>query len=156
MVCIVLDADTIEEGRDFEYDDPLGTILRFHSGLPADVVEYVLLSDAVHFAGERPARSPAPWPRARFHRCGAGWEPCQRVPVRYSDEETYSTLDEFAGIVLARLAGELKEFAAVEAFSTLYACTDPWDALPHRDVFGLLNGLDWRRRHGDWRVLRLS
>jgi hypothetical protein len=154
MVCIVLDPGEVAEGQHYDTESK-GDILRFHQGLPPDVVEYVLVADEIRFTGPRRARRPTPWPKGRFKRRGGEWVPVSRPPVRYSDEASYATLEEFVGLTMDRLLEELGAAAAIEVFSMLYALVEPWDALEHDVVFDLLEERcipDVRR--AKWRTFR--
>jgi hypothetical protein len=137
MVCIVLDHRTVERGRDYDVEGK-GDIFRFQHGLPAEVVEYVLVAEEIRFLGRERASRPAPWPAARLSKRDGGWVPVQQVPVRYSDTATYSTLEEFLRLCLHRLADDLGAFAAIELFSTAYGLVSPLDALPHALLLDLL------------------
>jgi len=137
MVCLVVDRGAIAEGRDYELEGK-GDILRFHHGLPVEVVEYVLVHEEVRSTGQARARRHGVWPQARFRKQGGEWVPVQKSPVRYSDGATYTTPREFARLCVLRLLAELQELAALEVFSTLYATLQPWDALSHQDLFALV------------------
>jgi hypothetical protein len=137
VVCAVVDRRTIVEGRDFSVENA-GEIMRFHHGLPPDLVEYVLLHREVRFTGRDAARRPSPWPGAKFRKEHGRWVPVQKTPVRYSDSAAYSTLEEFARLSLDRLLAALGEVTALEVFSALYAAVRPWDALAHDDVLALI------------------
>ena len=137
VVCIVLDRDNLVDGRDCQVEGG-SDILRFHRGLPPEVVEYVLTHDQICFVGRDRARQPAPWPRAKFRKRGGDWVPVQKAPVRYADGASYSTVGQFAQTCLARMLAELGSVTAVEVFSALYATVDPWDAVEHDGVLALI------------------
>ncbi|MHC4503925.1 MAG: hypothetical protein ACYTFI_11520 [Planctomycetota bacterium] len=154
VVCLVLDRTQLVEGLDFDAEGD-GNVVRFHHGLPPDVVEYVLTSDGIRFVGERRARASAPWPGARFKMRSGRWVPAQKAPVRYSDAASYSTPREFAGLCVDRLLAELGEVAALEVFSTVYALVTPREVLTHRDILEILQGeCVPSRRRGRWRTFR--
>lgn len=150
MVCLVLDRRQLEDGRDCTAEDD--RILRFHHGLPGEAVEYVLTHEAISFTGSRAEALVRRWPAARFRKQEGHWAPVQAVPVRYSQEESYSSLGEFAVLTLRRLLRELGRLAAVEAFSTLYSLVSPMEALTHDLVFGLLDDVGASRAKGGRRV----
>jgi hypothetical protein len=137
MVCLALDGGELVEGRDYDIEGA-GNVVRFHGRIGPEVVEYVLLHDEVRFTGQERASGPPPWRSARLKRQGVGWTPVQQRPVRYSDNEAYSSVEEFVELTSRRLFGELGPVAAIELYSTLYALIQPWDALSHEDVLSLL------------------
>jgi hypothetical protein len=154
MVCLVMDRRVYAAERDFVVEGG-GDVFRFHKGLPADVVEYVLVHGEGRFLGPGPASAPAPWPSGKFKKRGGEWVPLQKPPARYSDAASYSTAAEFAGLCLRRLLDELGEVAAVEVFSALYSLIEPWEALTHEDVFDLIEEHCERgRRRGKIQALR--
>ena len=137
VVCLVLDPDTITEGVDYS-TEATGRILRFHHRLPADAVQYVLEPEDIRFTGAERDRNLSPWPRARFKRQGGHWAPVQKSPARYSETESYSTVEQFAKLCLCRLLQEVGVTTAMEVFSVLYALISPWSALSHDAVFRLV------------------
>ncbi len=137
LVSLVLDRAEFVQGRDYNTEMD-GRILRFHHGLPPDVVEYVLVREAIRFTGLHHAPQPAPWPQARFRRHEGAWVPLQRAPVRYSESKSYSSLHELILLCLDRFLAEDGEVTALDLFSALYAAVTPWDALPHQAVFDVL------------------
>lgn len=137
ILCLVLDRRLAAEGRDYQVEGA-GDVFRFHHGLPAEVVEYVLLHEEARFTGPAAARRPAPWPMARFKKVAGRWAPVQRTPVRYSESTTYSSVRQFAFACMDRLTAELGRVTALEVFSALYAAVRPWDALPHEDILGFM------------------
>jgi len=153
VVCLVLDRRQVAEGKDYDVEGK-GDVFRFHYGLPPDVVEYVLMSDAIRFTGAQAASEPKPWRRAAFKRHSGQWAPMQKAPVRYSEAASYSSVAEFAAICLSRFAAELGQVAALEVFSSLYALVEPRDALEHDLVLSLLDAR-WapRGRRGKWQTL---
>ena len=154
VVCIVLDRSQLERGRDFDVEGK-GDIFRFMHGLPPDVVEYVLVHDAVRFLGDHAADEPPPWRAAPFKRRAGQWVPVQKPPVRYSDDASYSSVREFAGLCLCSLLAELGDATALEAFSTLYALASPWDALAHDEVFDLIDEMCTpHQRRSKWHTFR--
>lgn len=154
VVCLVLDRSALTEGLDYDVDGPRN-VYRFHAGLPPDVVEYVLLDDEILFTGDARAREPRPWTTAKFKRESGEWVPVQKTPVRYSETESYRSVEDFARICVNRLLGELGELTALEVFSALYAAVSPNDALAHAEVFDLIEELcvPHRRRH-KWQTYR--
>ena len=155
MVCLVLDREQFDLGSDYSVEGPDDDIIRFHRGLPAELVEYVLMHEAVCFVGGDPVRAADAWPRGRFKKCEGRWAPVQKVPVRYDDEHNYSTVREFVAICLDRLLGELGEIAVVEAFTAVYANIEPWEALKHDDVLDMIEERCLPTRHrGKMRTFR--
>jgi len=149
VVCIVVDARDVPGEAEFETDN----VVRFHHGLPPDVVEFVLVRDEIRFTGAERSREPAPWPGESFVRREGDWTPARRSPVRYSDDLSFSTPAGLAAICLDRLLGELGEASALEVFSCIYAAVRPSEAVPHRDILALLAGSCVEgRRHGKWRT----
>ena len=136
MVCLVMDRREYEFERDFVVEGN-GGIFRFHKGLPAHVVEYVLFHEAVQFFGER-APAAAPWPAAKFKKREGRWTPVQKTPARYDDEHGYSTPREFAELCVRRLLADLEVIGAIEIFAMLYSLITPRDAITHDDVFELI------------------
>jgi len=132
VVCIVIDQRQFAENRDYQREDE--RIIRFHHGLPPDVVQYVLLHDQIQFTGRRRAAGIAPWMTGQFLRRGGAWVPVQRPPVRYSADASYDDLEQFARLTIQRLLAELDHITALEVFSTLYATVRPWDALEHERI----------------------
>ena len=148
VVCLVLDQTTSVEGLDFDIEGR-GDIYRFRHGLPSDVVEYVLMHEAIRFTDRARTRFPAPWPGGKFKRQSGTWAPVQRAPVRYSETADCSTLLDFVLLCLGRLLTELTEVSALEVFSTLYAAVDPQDALTHSDILSLIEErCEPARHHG--------
>ncbi len=137
VVCLVLDSRDHEEGHDYETEGA-GDVMRFHRGLPPEVVEYALVHDEARFAAPSRARDPSPWPRARSRKRSGQWIPVQQPPVRYSDSLTYSSVEDFVALCVDRLLRELTRVTALEVFSTVYALVEPWAGLPHETVFGAL------------------
>ncbi|MGC9454872.1 MAG: hypothetical protein ACP5HU_08390 [Phycisphaerae bacterium] len=138
MVCIVCHAGDLQEGRNYTLSGRHGSIYQFHHGLPAHVLEYVLVSEGIEFTGTRRAARPAPWRSAQFRKRQGQWVPVQQPPVRFSDDADFSTLEEFVQLTLERMLGELGKVCAVEVFSTLYALVSPREALRHEDILGWL------------------
>jgi hypothetical protein len=152
VVCIVLDGREFVEGRDYDCEGA-DNVLRFHYGLPPDVVEYVLVSDEIRFSGSERARRPSPWRRAEFEKRSGQWVPAQRPPVWYTDSASYGSVEEFAEVCVDRLLEELGEVIALEVFSTLYASVRPGDVLSHRDIFDLISRQCVpSRQRGKWQV----
>jgi len=137
VVCLVLNRSALEPGRDFSVEGK-GDIFRFHHGLPPELVEYVLVNEEIRFTGRERASRPKPWQRGVFKKREGEWEPAQQTPVRYSDAASYSSLEEFTAICLDQLLTALGEITALELFSCLYACVQPWDALPHAEIFEMI------------------
>jgi len=134
VVCILLDRRELSEGRNFEVQGKGDNVIRFHHGLPADVVEYVLLREQIRFTGKHRARHPAPWPAPKFKKRSGAWVPIQKAPARYSHSASYSSAQQFAAICVDRLLEELVEVTALEIFSCVYAAATPWDALSHQEI----------------------
>jgi hypothetical protein len=123
-------------------------------GLPPDVIEYVLVQEEIRFLGER-AAEPQPRRRAPFAKREGEWVPQQQPPVRYDGGRSYASLREFCEHCLDDLLADLGPLTALEAFSTLYALIEPWDALEHDAVFDLLaERCVPHRRAARWRTFR--
>ena len=154
VVCVVLDRSELVEALDFDVEGA-GNVFRFHSGLPPDVVEYVLLHDEVRFTGDARAREPRPWPTAKLKKRSGAWVPVQKTPVRYSESASYCSVEEFVRICLSGLLEELGEVTALEIFSTLCAAVTPRDALTHADVWDIIGELCApARARGKWPTFR--
>ena len=152
MVCVVLDPNEVAEGRDYDCE-PARNVLRFHHGLPPDVVEYVMVREEIRFTGSARGSNPRPWPRARFRYSSGAWRPVQNTPVRFSDSESFSTLDEFVTLCVSRILSELSRVTPLEVFSVLYSLIEPSDCLKHTDILGLMDHLAPRRRRvGKWQL----
>jgi hypothetical protein len=135
IVSFVVDEETAGAEAEWENEN----VVRFHHGLPPEVVQYVLVHDQARFVGGEPAHEPRPWPGDRFKRRGADWVSVRQPPVRYSDAESYSSASELARLCLRRLLDECREIGALEAFSCIYAAVEPWKALEHGDILTLLD-----------------
>ena len=154
LVCVVLDHAEMIEGRNYDCEGR-GDVFRFYHGLPPDVVEYILGHDEIRFVGTERARRPAAWPSAKFKKHSGAWVPVQRAPVRYSDSDRYSSVEEFAGLAVDRLLRELTEVTALEVFSTIYATLSPWDAIQHEVVLDIMSETCVPHRHrGGWQAFR--
>jgi hypothetical protein len=153
VLCLVLDIRDFVPGRDFEAERN-ENVIRFHHGLPPDVVEYVLVHEEIRFTGPTRARL-SPYPEARFKKRTGKWVPVQKSPVRYSRSAVYSDPQEFLRVCTERLLEELGELTALEIFSAVFAAVDPWDVVTHRDI---LDTIERRcvpnRQVGKWRTLR--
>ena len=132
MVVMVL--DRLELEREGGYDQESPTIFRFHSRLPAELVEYILLDDRILFTGAARAAAPRSWGIARFRRREGRWTPLSRPPVRLDEHCAYRTLDEWLDLSVRRILATLGAASAVEVFSSLYATIDPWEALEHARI----------------------
>ncbi|MBM3214240.1 hypothetical protein FJZ36_04920 [Candidatus Poribacteria bacterium] len=149
MVVVVIDRRDAEIGTHYvrETED----IVRFHHGLPMDVVEYILLDREIIQIGE-PAREPRSWGRARFKRQSGQWVPTSKPPVRLDASRVYDDLEGWLRESIGRLLTTLGPTAAIEAFSSLYATIHPWEALTHEAIFGALEayaqGSSLRRGRG--------
>ncbi|MDP6495821.1 MAG: hypothetical protein QGI09_10490, partial [Dehalococcoidia bacterium] len=138
--------------RDFESKGN-GNVVRFHHGLPSEVVEYVLVREEIRFVGTDRASDPRPWPKARFKHSSGQWRPVQKRPVRFSESQSFSTFPEYARLCISKLLNELDGASPVEVFSVLHSLVDPWDALRHGDILDLLDSLSSRpRKAGKWKV----
>ncbi len=155
VVCLVLDESTLVEGRDFEAENE--NVLRFQHRLPPGVVEYVLVHEEIRFTADESVRPPSPWPGAKFRRREGRWAPVRKTPVKYSDSASYSTPREFAELCVRKLLEESGELAAIEVFSAIYAAVDPWDAITHEEILGVLEEecVPCRRR-GKWQTFRAA
>jgi len=140
MVCLVLDRGELVGGRDFhiESGEGLNQVVVFHGKLSADVVEYILLKDSMRFSGVERTKD-RPRPSARFKKAHGEWVPVQKAPVRFSDEESYSTVGEFAALCLKALLRELGAVAPIEIFAGIYSLIEPWEVLGHEDILDLID-----------------
>ena len=134
------------------------TIARFHQSIPPECIEYIIWSDRIEFAGSQKARRPRPWSIARFKPRWPSWTTRSRPPVRSDDGEPYANLDEWLDLSLRRIGKTLGTFAAVEVFSSLYATTDPWEAVTREQIFGALRRLCRvvRRIQGNIRLFSMA
>ena len=147
----MLDRGEVTEGQDY---DVMRDVVRFHRGLPPEVVEYVLVREEIRFTGSVRSSSPQPWPRARFKHSSGVWRPVQTVPVRFSDSHSFSTLDEFVSLCVSRILSEPSNVTPLEVFSVLHSLVQPRDCLKHGDVINLLDSMaPKRRRVGKWQLL---
>ena len=137
VLCLVLDRNSLVEGDDYTVDRQ-GNVHRFHHGLDPEVVEYVLVHDAIEFTGEARARHCQPWHVGRFKKRQGRWVPMQHAPVRYGAATSYSSLSEFLALCVDRLLAEFGEVTTLEIFSTVYGCVQPWEALEHQAVFDVI------------------
>ncbi len=152
VVCLVLDRNQLTEGRDFEVE-PNENVIRFHHGLPPDVVAYVLAREEIRFLGTRRASLPTPWPKARFKHSFGQWRPVRRPPVRFSESESFSTLSEYLRLCVTKLLRELNGATPLEVLSVLHSLVAPWDSLRHGDVLDVLESLSQgTRKAGKWKV----
>jgi len=141
MIVVLLDRRELEPDVDYEPQGRDGSVLRFHRGLPPDVVEYILFDDRIEFVGVRKARLPKPWGVARFKKHEGRWVPRSKPPVRLDHERAYRTFDEWLDLSVRRVLDELSAACAIEVFSSLYATVDPTDALEHDRVLAKLEDL---------------
>ncbi|HUU43060.1 MAG TPA: hypothetical protein VMX57_04735 [Planctomycetota bacterium] len=132
MIVLVLDRREVQPDVHYEQESP--EVLRFHRGLSADAIEYVLFDDRIEFTGAARSRQPKPWGVARFKRKEGRWVPRSDPPVRFDDAHDYATFDEWLGLSLRRILDTLGQASAVEVFSSLYATLDPTDALEHDTI----------------------
>jgi len=138
-VVLLLDEREWAEGIDYDKETP--EVLRFHSGLPPESLEYLLWDDRIEFLGERKAKWPKPWGAARFKKRSGRWVPLSQPPVRFDREQSYSSVDEWLNLSIERILSTLGSASAIEIFSSLYSTIDPWNALEHDAVFKALEGL---------------
>lgn len=150
VICIVLSRQDIVPGKTCEIE-PNENVVRFHHGLPPDVVEYVIRPDEVRFVGTRRVAVPAAWPRTRFKHESGRWIPVRQPPVRFSRSCSFRSLEDYVDICLRRLSDDLGFASPLEILSVLFALVRPWDALSRPD---LLERLETRRSRdsGQWRV----
>jgi hypothetical protein len=152
VVCIVVDARDVPGEAELETDN----VVRFHHGLPPEVVEYVLVGEEIRFTGPRRARHPSPWPGERFTHRDGEWTPTRQIPVRYDGGREFSSPPELAAICFERLMRELGEATVLEIMSCVYAAVRPSDALPHRELLEMADRACVEgRRHGRWRTFRM-
>jgi len=152
MVCLVLDRTQLTEGRDFQVETN-GNIVRFHHGLPPDVVQYVLIREEIRYAGSGQASESRPWPGARFKHSSGQWLPLQRSPVRFSESQTFSTLPEYERLCICKILNELNGASPLEVLSALYSLVTPWESLRHGDILELLESLSSQTRSaGKWKL----
>jgi len=138
-VVLLLDRREVKPGVDYEQQ---GTdILRFHSSMPPENIEYILWDDRIEFLGHQRARWPRPWSMSRFKRKAGQWIPRSQPPVRFDDKYTYSSMEEWLHLSIQRTLSTFESAAAIEIFSSLYSSIDPWEALEHREIFKSLECL---------------
>ncbi len=137
MVVLVVSKDEWDSKAEAETDH----IVRFHTSVPPECVEYIIYDDHIDFVGGAKARKPKRWGVARFKKRGKTWTPRARPPVRLDREQMYRTPSEWLELSIRRILTTLGEATAVEVFSSLYATVDPWDALEHKEVFAALEEL---------------
>jgi len=138
---VVLVVDTREAQPGVDYDENGPSIVRFHYGLPAEWIEYILWDDRVEFVGERKANAPKSWGVARFKKKEGRWVPRSQPPVRFDEEQAYGDFEGWLELSIGRIISALGSAAAIEIFSSLYSTVDPWDALRHDDIFKALEAL---------------
>jgi hypothetical protein len=152
VICLVLDRDQLIEGRDYEVENYSNTI-RFQHGLPPRVVQYILVRDEIRYVGTERAAQTNPWVKARFKHSAGQWRPICQTPVRFSEDESFSTLNEFVRLCIAKLLHELDGVSPLETLSVLYSLVDPWEALRHDDVIDILGEISSQiRRHGRLKI----
>ena len=152
VICLVLDRTQLVEGHDYETEGN-GNVVRFHHGLPPEIVEYILVREEIRFVGAERASDLKPWPKARFKHSGGQWRPVRQTPVRFSEAHTFSTLSEYMGLCVSRLLDELDGVSPLEIFSVLYNLVDPWDAVRHADILDLVDSLSAQiRTVGKWKI----
>jgi len=135
MICLVIDKNTWDGRASLDTD----RIVRFHEDIGPEHIEYILSDDRIEFVGASKARTPKPWGTARFKRHAGKWLPVSKTPVRLDDQRSYRNVPEWLDASVERILTALDCAAAIEIFSPLYATINPWDALPHQDVF---DGID--------------
>jgi len=147
-VVLLLDNRQIKPGVDYSPDTP--EVFRFHSGLPPESIAYILWDDHIEFLGRQKAKRPRQWGVAHFKKKDGRWVPRSRPPVRFDDQHTYGTLEQWLQLSVVRILGALGSAAAIEVFSSLYMTVDPWDALEHEIIFSALERLcgEPRQRRG--------
>lgn len=138
-VVLVLDRRDIRPGIHYDNEGP--EILRFYSRLPPEAIEYILWGTRIEFLGAQKAQQPRPWGIARFKRVEGRWDPLSRPPVRFDEERTYNTLNEWLHLSLQRIVSTLGSATAIEMFSSLYSTIAPWDALEHDAIFNAMERL---------------
>ena len=145
VVCIVMDRRSVVDGRNVESTGD-GNVVRFHHGLPPEVVQYVLVREEIRFTGADRAGDPKPWPKAQFKFSSGAWRPVQRTPVRFSEVEAFSTLAEFLELCVHRLLADLSAVSSLEALSVLHSLIGPLDCVRNQGVIDLVASLAARRR----------
>ncbi len=138
-VVILVDRSQVQPG--VGYDEEGRSVVRFHTHVPPEWVEYLLWDNGAEFVGEVKVRQPKRWAVARFKRKGGRWVPRSQPPVRFDAERSYSTFEEWLDLSIRRIVATLGSASAIEVFSSLYATVDPWDTLRHDDIFGALEHL---------------
>jgi hypothetical protein len=152
VVCLVLDRNQLVEGRDFEIE-PGENVVRFQHSLPPEVVEYVLVREEIRFLGSSRSSTPKPWIKARFKLRSGKWVPIQKVPVRFSESESVSTLTEYVRLCVLKLLNELNGVAPIEAISILHSLVGPSDSLRNSDILDVLDSLSSRiRKVRKWKI----
>lgn len=135
MFALVIPKPILEE--EFHFSQGANEV-RLYSRVSPDFVEYVLWSDRVDFAGKEKAKSARPWPRFKFKKQGGEWIPLTNPPVRFDGEHEFTSKEEWLGLSIRRILATLGAATAIEILSSLYSTIEPWEALEHEEVFGLL------------------
>jgi hypothetical protein len=138
-VAFVLDRSEIESGLHFDWETP--DVVRFHSAIPVDVIEFILYDDRIEHVGRERVKRPRPWAVARFKKRGGQWVPRSQPPVRFDDENVYKDKAQWLRLSICRILSFLERATAIEIFSPLYSTIVPWDALAHDEVFAALEHL---------------
>ena len=144
MIVLLISKTQWEGKADRESD----SVVRFHTSVPPQEVEYVICDERIEFLGAAKARSPKPWGIARFCKRGGKWVPVSRPPVRFDRHHTYNDLDEWLDLSIRRIVTTLGGAAAIETFSSLYATIRPIEALEHKRIFAALDKLCDTPRQG--------
>ncbi len=135
-VVLLLDKRETRPGIEYEQQGP--STWRFHSGLPPERIAYILWDDHIEFVADRKVREPKAWGAARFKKKEGQWVPRSLPPVRFDHQHTYSSIEDWLGLSIARILCRLGSAAAIEIFSSLYSTIDPWEALEHGAIFNAL------------------
>ena len=135
MFALVIPRHTMEE--EFHFSQGANEI-RLYSRVSPDYIEYVLWSDRIDFVGKETTKSARPWPRFKFKKQGGEWIPLTNPPVRFDGEHEFTSKEEWLGLSIRRILATLGAATAIEILSSLYSTIEPWEALEHEEVFGLL------------------
>ena len=138
-VVVLLDDREVRPGIHYDWETP--HVLRFHSALPPESIEYILWDDRIECLGERRIKHPSPWGVARFKKKSGRWVPLSQPPVRFDDEHAYSDVEEWMHLSIRRILSTLGSASAIEIFSSLYSTADRWEALEHEAIFEALERL---------------
>ncbi len=110
-VVLLLDRRDIKPGVDYDQKGP--DILQFHSSMPPENIEYILWDDRIEFLGQQRDRCPKPWSVARFKKKEGRWIPRSQPLVRFDDECTYSSVEEWLHLSIRRILSTFESAARI-------------------------------------------